>query len=1229
MRKNLLLTCILMLVATLGMAQTTSFPISLTSADGLPGEVVAGESKVYNFKSPLYTLDEAIESLRFTVVETLNSMPSVNASSYGGRMTNGPGFPYFSLTELTVYDADGNEIEYSAYSNAAHATDGGGIASINDGKREANNHFHSIWDSGACDDDYHYLVLEFVEAVEAFSIEWRTRYSWTYNQPVYVGLTKGEDSYWPMPEQELKVEKISTLEELAQPNSLFVIEGHVESWWDDSRERQNVGGGFFEAPCLTTREPSAFGVFTLIPVEGVENTYKVEYINTDHYIVKRGNGTGHIDWTTDIRKAMNIMFAQHGDVDGDFTLTSNNGELLLMQDAIMRMGCFKNEASEIEKFSRPYATNFSIYKADIKASTILYKVEDAIADVNARVDEFGTSLDAYDEDGFKSTLESAISSAKAVVAKGDAATVAEILSSRNALNAAFNDYYALTLNMWVDSISSIIDAMDEGLILTSSAPDWINNSYPAEYTATLVQALDEAEIAFLSYETIADIDDAVSKIKSIIDAFWGSKITNVKSLPFRLGREEDGLPGEKYSNDVNRWESPTYYLTEMVDQIRFTVFQTYSGRKYHDKPHPAIIEFELYDENGQKIELTEESFYSNSVSNRWGKGYKALCDGDYSLDSRFESATGSDQGSDYDGSEYVYLDVELPHAIGGFKFVLYGRGGSAYQDGPTDFVFGYAGETVTPATVLFPDDYNAMRGAQIENVDEITDNGIYAIYGLLGCSPEPKTQGDPADGSFYTSKDRWVGALQSPCAFSIRSTGDEDGTYYIQSLADGKYWASLKGTRTDNYYWTSGSSTISKSKAGKFKIEPNNNDYLPNSFVIYEYIEDSYRNLEVYDADGDSTMLVYTQCPYVIVQDWGTSIGMFPVTALENNDKDGEGEWFIYKMSMDTPFSYWLANMTESLVELGLVEGIDPGAYKDLRSFPETCVKAQATAEAKDEAASKAMLATLEASFAEIEYAETNPVVAGYYVFEANTPEYFNEQGVKKAIYAMEPHENCTSDASFCEEYEVGWTTAPEDIMEADSMFVFELVPAAAADEDVAMWLEDSLITAEQVPYAYYLRSVKYNKYITCSNPEDVFIDDKAEYISWWGIHISLSDTPQAFMVLQRERTAFDIWMPGGSEYSTYENGNLALHQQGHSSGKGKNGHIVFWNRGDARSLWKLRYITDNYTSIDAPEVEGTEVVSTTYYTVDGVASQTPVQGVNIVKYVYSNGVVKTVKVVK
>ncbi len=1204
MKKNLLLSCLLTLVAAFGMAQSTTWPITLNSEDGLPGnEIDAG---LYNYKSEVFTLDEAITTLRYTVVQTLCSskLPD-NAESYRGRMTWGPGFPYFTLGEFIVYNEAGDIVEYIPTSNAGHVSDGA-LEHLYDG--DITTHFHTNWEPGVIDGDYHYIELEFAEPISKFSIEWTTRYNYRYNQPCHVGLTPGGTSYWPLPEQELSVEKISTLEELAEPNGLFMLEGHVESWYDEARERTNLGGGFYEAPCLATGQPSAYGVFTLIPVEGAENTYKVEYINTDHYIInKSAAGEGFIDWTMDVRKAMDIKFANHADVAGDFTLTALDDSLLIMQDAIMRMGCLKNNEYAINAFleKRPFASNFSIYKASIKASTILYKLEDVIALVEERQAQFGTSLDEFNE-GQKEALETALADAKSVVANSDA-TVADILASRNELNAKFNDFYSLTLWAWVDSISSIIDAMDEGLILTSSAPDWINNSYPETYREALTTAIDEADVVVETFETLSDIDEAIAKIQSVIDGFWASKISNVKNIPFRLGREEDGLPGEK-SNQIYRWESPAYYLTEEIDQLRLTVFATKSARNLGGKPFVCLNEIEFYDQNGMKIEMTAECFETTSIASE-GSGLAGLCDGAYVLGDgkHFHSQWEADE--DYDGSEYFYLDITFPEAITGFKYVQYARG-NGYDDAPTDFVFGYYGEPVTPEDVLFPDDYNAMCGSQVEAVEEITDNGIYAIFGLLNCNPD--VIDEPEDGGFYTSYNRWMGPVQSPCAFTIKSTGDGDGTYYIQSLSDGTYWKSARSNAPD--FWTSGTSTIFKSQAAKVKIEPNNNDALPYSFVIYEYVEEA--------------MLDEESRPYVIAQDWGGGLGWYPVDALENNDIDGEGEWYIYKMSMDTPYSYWLGNMAKTLNNLGLVESKDPGAYSDLGSFPEALAQAQATAPAKDEAASKAMLKTLEAAVVDIENVTTNPVVAGVYVFEANQPLFMENQKVKKSIYFMPPHAGCISDADFCEEYEIGWKDAPENVMEADSMFLIELVPAAADDADVAAWLADSLITEEQVKDAYYVKSVKYNMYANHTDPEIGFSGEKKER-SWYGIHLSLQETPQAYMILQREGRVFDIWMPGGGEYFDDQNGNLCFHLQGHSGGNGKEGHIVYWKRGDANSLWKLRYVSAPTSIGEAPVVEGEEVVSTTYYTVDGIASQTPVNGVNIIKYVYSNGAVKTVKVVK
>lgn len=54
--------------------------------------------------------------------------------------------------------------------------------------------------------------------------------------------------------------------------------------------------------------------------------------------------------------------------------------------------------------------------------------------------------------------------------------------------------------------------------------------------------------------------------------------------------------------------------------------------------------------------------------------------------------------------------------------------------------------------------------------------------------------------------------------------------------------------------------------------------------------------------------------------------------------------------------------------------------------------------------------------------------------------------------------------------------------------------------------------------------------------------------------------------------------------------------------------------------------VTPDGTSISSVEVDGDEVISVTYYNTVGVSSETPFNGLNIVKTVYANGTVKTNK---
>ena len=102
MKKGLLLTCLLTLIAAFGMAQS-QWPITITRADGLPG--TKGPLN-YTFKTPQYSFEEAFQTLRFTVCSTTRIEP--NTTSYDGFSSGwGPGNAFFELGELTVLDANG------------------------------------------------------------------------------------------------------------------------------------------------------------------------------------------------------------------------------------------------------------------------------------------------------------------------------------------------------------------------------------------------------------------------------------------------------------------------------------------------------------------------------------------------------------------------------------------------------------------------------------------------------------------------------------------------------------------------------------------------------------------------------------------------------------------------------------------------------------------------------------------------------------------------------------------------------------------------------------------------------------------------------------------------------------------------------------------------------------------------------------------------------------------
>ncbi|MBQ3153270.1 MAG: hypothetical protein IJB77_07415 [Bacteroidaceae bacterium] len=1130
MKRNLLLTTLLLLVSAIGMAQATTWPITLTTADGLPGKK---EPQNYIYETELFKFDEAISTLRYTVVST-NTVDALTSNSHDGLSANyGPGFPFFALGELTIIDANGNPIEYIATTNALAQGDGS-LANLNDGKY--NTHFHSVYGNvGPCPQEYHYIDLEFAQPISEFKIKTVSRANYTKNMPTYVGLTPGTE-YLPYPEQEFTIgTQVTSVEELGE-GGLFLIEANTEEY-EYSDTRVIPGGGYLHSPYGAHTTANAASLVYFIPTEK-DNTYKVAWLNNGHYIndMVTHSRWAWLQWTDKEDEAAEITFTPSDEAEGDFCLTNINKEdsceRIIYFDAIGK--AFYCTYDYFEELSSPYKTNFTIWKANVNANGMKFMLEEAVNEAKLRLSE--TPYDENEECGGYKELAAALANAEEILADNNA-TAVQVINSRYSIYEALPEFVASSIYQYVDSIAYIIENIENGDIEISEADNFRNGTYPEGSDEFLRNAADEAMIAMDSYTCIADVDAALDNIKAAIATFWASEISGVMSLPIRVGQAKDGLPGVN-TNSVWRWESPTYYLTEEIEQLRFTVFKTKAGRCYGDKPFVCINEFELYDISGEKIELTENSFVTNSVAPSDGQGIAGLVDGNTGNGYHYHSAWGD--GFGYDGSEYVYLDITLPEPISGFKYIQYGRG-NGYDDVPTDFVFGHYGKTVEPTTVGYPDEFNAILGEKVTDISQITDDGIYAIAGLISCDPVNHFENDLREPHYYSAGNAYDG-FNSLCAFNIAKT--EDGKFTIQSLADGSYWSG----QVDEDGWGAGATTLYKSSAAKVSIVPNNNDGLPNSFVIYMY--------------NDSVLREGEPHPYIVFQDWGDNIGTYSVKDLKDNDKDGEGEWYIYKMTMDTPYYFWLKNLVSAAESMGFVCSNDPGFYKELGTFPEALAAAQAAVESKDDEACKALIAGLNDAIANLNSVSPNPIVEGTYVLESADDKFFELQGVNKALYVYPNND----DAMVTSEQKLFWGDAPDGgYKNASAVYHFQLESAKESDK-VQQWIANNTITLEQANDAYYIKNVYYNVYIGAQDGMSKRMGTTTE--------------PEAVYILRQQLPGkFDIWNPTNSAWS--------LHMESHGEGAGANGGLVYWYGTAGASQWRLRKIDSTTPRIATITLDG------------------------------------------
>ena len=480
----------------------------------------------------------------------------------------------------------------------------------------------------------------------------------------------------------------------------------------------------------------------------------------------------------------------------------------------------------------------------------------------------------------------------------------------------------------------------------------------------------------------------------------------------------------------------------------------------------------------------------------------------------------------------------------------------------------------------------AVLGDKIVAAGEIKDGGLYAIYGLLDCDPVNGVIG--STGGFYKSSKCDGVEFKAANTFMFTSTGDNDGTFYIQSLFDGCFWSTCQ----NEDYFSEGESLFYRSMAAKVKFVPNENASLPGSFVIYEYISDAKR-----DIDGN---IVST--PYVVAQDWGSSFGWCSVPTLADNEKNGSGEWYVYEVSMDMPNKYMLSGLIDKVSGLKLQESPDPGKFSDLGTVPEVLEQAKSVVDSISESDAKFMVEKFLDALDEIAEIEPNPIVDGIYVIENAYNGFYGVQKVTKSLCLdINEYDGVPGD------YALYWRTSPKDIFVADSIFYFELL-SAENSEIAKVLVDDGTITEEQKSELFFLRNPKTGWYVSWTTNRGIAVGSTKEPITPYLI------TPRG-----------DYYTIVSSEMQEY-----GLSPYNHLGGNGPDNFVEYGLKTAQASVWKLRLVKDyRNTAIASIKIKtDSEVVAVTYYTVCGIASDVPVNGINIVKYLYDDGSVETKKVV-
>lgn len=1255
MKKNLFLAGALALFAVVGVSAQNW---CRTLATGLPGQEITHDvngASVTQYRAETALLQNAgATGVRYTVVQTTQA-----AGIYGGG-------PFFAMGEMIVLDAAGDTINYTVTSNADHnsggaGTDGAGLPALNDGN--LNNFFHSSW-GGTEPGGLHYLELTFEAPVDAFQLVWYTRPNQHVNRPTVVGLTNpGVDFTEDMLFSEYEFEagaQVTDASEFANGGTftLFVqgpteFDG-TEGNGDTYIALSGYNTGSYADPTVTNLVqfiPASNGKFVLYqPVSG---TY---YANPDRWTDGYNGQNGWLRAYSEGWTLAEFEITQRP--DGDFEITTelkrqykdgawvNYDEPLKVWVGYDMRGNLKifpqNVKEGLEQgdytlgFGLPVDFGFTIYNASVSKEMVPDKtatemcsevLEDIIKVAAEKKEEYLEYVEEYAWAGEDEALDKAIADAQAAVATGD---LAASFAAKADLENALAGYVAILANYY-EELHGELSTEVEGNMAEPPYTQDMTGMYTSATQKLLDDILGKTNQVINSYNSAdgtyslsySQIEALYAEIESLLEQIEGTKLAFTEFPAIVEDIPADNFPYADLPNNAV-W-SKNLVLTQPAKGIRLTFLDRHIGSAADAGNFPmiAIGELKIYDADGNEVTMAAENFEANYTETMEGfeSTVARLCDGNFAAQGYYHSPWSGNEPQ-----EYIYIDITFPEAMDAFSFEVYSRDKTTSNGKvslfPKKVAITAVGEGYDP--LLFTENpYNVYVGEKVTSVDQITADGLYVIKGLLNTVPVYKevTEGEGEEAvtsiklvepegtaMFYHGTDRFHAAdaaVRAPGVY--RFVKNDDGTFKALNLGLAKYWPSTTETG-----YVDDKTTYEAEKAANLNIVASTN--VEGAFVMYEKIDGLTTQADSIDTDEDGTVdaegTLY-QTPYVMFMDWANRLATRPVTdpqpvvtsaELADNwgdaqcfaKENGETEWEIYKVTMVNPDFYWLTNLTAAFDKLGLVVGTDPGCVSNLGALETVLAEGQRVVADSVYADAPAAAAALAKEIAAVNNLEKNPMAEGVYQVVSANADFKAKQNVEKALYA---HVTEDGTATF------GWKTIEQDNID----FYFHFTKSEnGADLEAGGTIEEGqgdlvynirAIATYEGATPYYIGEIDAQ-----STPVELYADAWSDYL-----------------VLNATGSAFTFRLAG-------KGAGFCIHANGHSSGAGQNGNIVYWDGGAGASQWYLRKV-DYETSISDLVVVGDDVVSVAYFTPAGAAIPAPTQGINIVVTVYANGAVETKKV--